>query len=67
MTTQTLPAERERRYAFNVYRHGELVRELAVVAGNALIAEIKAPRLLADGEYLGYVVPRLLSEEEVAS
>lgn len=67
MTTQTLPVDRGRRYAFNVYHHGKLVRELVVVAANPLIAEINAPRHLSDGEYIWYVVPRLLSDEEVSS
>ena len=67
MTTFTVTSGNERRYGFNVYKDGLRTRELVVIAGNPVIAEIKAPRYLADGEYLWYVVPRLIDGEEGAS
>ena len=61
MTSSKVQDAGSRIYGFNVYKNGQLSRELLVPAGNALIAEIRAPRLLNDDEYLWYVVPRLVS------
>lgn len=55
-----------KRFGFPVYRNGVRIRELVVVAGNAVIAEVKASRQLQDGEWLWYATPRLLHESEQA-
>lgn len=65
MTNRTLAQSKEHRYEFHVYKNGKFARELVVLAGNALIAEIKAPRRLNDDEYLWYSAPRLLNEIEL--
>lgn len=57
MTHATL-AHEVPRYQIDVYRDGALIRTVTVTAGNAFIAELKAYRLLDDGESLRSSTPR---------
>lgn len=62
MTIETVTHNPPPRYAVDVYTNGVRIRTLAIIAGNAFIAELKAYRQLAEGESLRASAPRLIGD-----
>jgi hypothetical protein len=62
VTIETVIHNPPPRYAVDVYAKGVRARTLAVIAGNAFIAELKAYRQLAEGESLQASRPRLIND-----